>query len=301
MTKMVTPSIFSGCADNPVFFGATVRSFFSNYNYYKWQISTDGGVSWANTGISGVATPMLNAGQYEYTANYPPFIAGLADNGKRYKIVVATTPGNLGNINCSYTDIANVTTLNIQDCFVLPTGLQNFQGRLVNGAAELGWETLNEQPDIEMLVEKSTDGINFSVLEKIKGSASPGSSSKYHVRDPEKISVNTYYRIRLIEGAKHTLTNTVILRPSENADWSIQKVVNPFNNTITMQVSIPAKGKLTILLTDTYGRMILRTEQVYEKGTFSCRIPVKQDLKKGIYILTVQYADRSENVKLMKQ
>jgi hypothetical protein len=90
----VTPSVFSGCANNPAYFGAVVRSYFSNYNYYKWQISTDGGSSWSNTGISGIATTMLVSGQYEYTANYPPFIANLSDSGKRFRIVVATTPGN---------------------------------------------------------------------------------------------------------------------------------------------------------------------------------------------------------------
>jgi hypothetical protein len=297
----VTPSIFSGCANNPAYFGAVVRSYFSNYNYYKWQISTDGGSSWSNTGVSGIATPMLVAGQYEYTANYPPFIANQSDSGKRFRIVVATTPGNLGNTSCSYTDIANVTTLRIQDCMVLPAGIQNFHGWRQNDDVWLDWESVNEQPDMEMFVEKSTDGINFSVIQKINGNGPTGGSSKYHVKDQGKITVSTYYRIRLVEGAKHTLSNTITFNPSGKSEWSIQRVVNPFNNNISLQASIPEKGKIIFLLTDTYGRTILRNEQVFEKGTFSCSIPLKQELKKGIYILTVQYANRSENVKLMKQ
>jgi hypothetical protein len=244
---------------------------------------------------------MLVSGQYEYTANYPPFIANLSDSGKRFRIVVATTPGNLSNTSCSYTDIANVTTLKIQDCMVLPAGLQNFHGSRLNDDIQLNWETVNEQPGMEMLVEKSTDGINFRVIQKISNTGSPGSSSKYHVKDPGKITVSTYYRIRLIDGAKHTLSDIISFNPSASGEWSFQKVVNPFNNIISLQASIPEKGKIVFLLTDMYGRMILRNEQVFERGTFSCSIPVKQELKKGIYILTVQYANKSENVKLMKQ
>ncbi len=297
----VTPSVFTGCADNPAYFGATVRSYFSNYNYYKWQISTDGGSTWANTGVSGVATPMFTAGQYEYTANYPPFITSPSDSGKRFRIVVATTPGNLSSAGCSYTDIANVTTLNILDCFVLPSDIQNFHGSRQGEEILLSWETLNEQPDMELQVEKSTDGINFSVIQKLKGVASPGNSGKYHVKDPGKISINTYYRIRLVDGTRQVFSNTIMFGPAANAQWSVRKVVNPFNNTISLQASIPEKGKVIFILTDTYGRTILRNQQVFEKGTFSCSIPVQQELKKGIYILTVQYANGSENVKLMKQ
>lgn len=297
----VTPSIFNGCANNPAYFGAVVKSYFSNYTNYKWEISTDGGSTWANTGISGVATPVLVGGQYEYTANYPPFITSLSDSGKRYRIVVATTPGNLSTASCSYTDAANVTTLNILDCFVLPTGIRDLHGVQQKDGILLDWETFNEQPDTKMFLEKSTDGIHFNVIETITGAAPSGSGHTYHVTDPGKITMNTYYRIRLVDGAKFSYSNTIIFNASSIGEWSIQKVVNPFNNLVAMQVSIPEKGEISFKLTDTYGRKIMQRKQVFEKGTMSFSIPVQQDLKRGIYILTIQYANRSENVKLMKQ
>jgi len=297
----VTPSVFSGCADNPVYFGARVRSFFNNYSYYKWEKSIDGGASWSNTGIFGVATPVLVAGQFEYTANYPPFIALPSDSGHRYRLVVATTPASVNNASCNYKDNGNVTTLRINDCFVLPTGLQNFHAWKKNDEVLLDWETFNEQSDIELYIEKSTDGINFKTLYQIHGKGPNANSQKYNSSDKEKVLVPTYYRIRLNENGKHTLSNTIVINPSASTEWALTKVLNPFNDFITLQASVPQKGKMAFLLTDTYGRTILRTEQEFEKGTFNHRISLPQHLQTGIYILTIQYANKIENVKLLKQ
>jgi hypothetical protein len=297
----VTPSVFSGCANNPVFFGAIIRSFFSNYNYYKWQRSTDGGATWANTGISGVATPMFTGGQYEYTANYPPFIALSSDSGHRYRVVVATTPGNLGDINCSYADLANVTTLSILDCFVLPMGIENFRGWSQNNQVVLGWQTVNEFSPVDMYAEKSSDGIHFHEAGKITGNAPGSGNGNYQFTDPESSPGTSHYRLRIEENGKTTYSNIITINSSDKSGWAIHKVVNPFNHSISLQASIPEKGKMALLLTDTYGRLVMKTEQVFEKGSVNISIPVKQDVKTGIYILTVQYANRTENVKLMKK
>jgi hypothetical protein len=54
----------------------TVRSFYDNYNYYMWEKSTDGGVTWTSTGVSGgPVTPTWNGTEWQYTVDYPPFIA----------------------------------------------------------------------------------------------------------------------------------------------------------------------------------------------------------------------------------
>ncbi len=48
------------CRLNPLTIYDTVRSYFNNYVYYKWQRSTNNGVTWADaTGALGPATPHL--------------------------------------------------------------------------------------------------------------------------------------------------------------------------------------------------------------------------------------------------
>ncbi len=295
----VTPSVFSGCADNPVYFGAIVRSFFSNYNYYKWEKSIDGGSTWSNTGIFGTATPFFNAGQYEYTANYPPFIALPSDSGNRYRIVVGTTAGNVNNANCSYTDLANITTLRINDCFVLPTGLRNLTGWKKSNGLDLSWETYNEQQNVQLQVEKSTDGIHFNTLQQFSGKGPVGNKVVYHFTDHEQLRVATYYRIRLVENSQQTLSNTIVMVPE--AKSYLIKVINPFRDVISLQASIPQKEKISFTVMNSYGTVLVKTEQVFEKGIVNHQISLPPKLAKGMYILHVQFADRMENMKLLKQ
>jgi trimeric autotransporter adhesin len=297
----VTPSTFNGCAGNPVYFGATVSSFFDNYNYYKWEKSTDGGLSWASTGVSGIATPTISGGQYVYTADYPPFLANLSDNGVRYRIVVGTTALNLSNTSCSYTDATNITTLHIIDCFPLPMGIENFRGWLNGDKVLLGWQTVNEFSQVDFYAEKSNDGINFHEIGNISGTMPGSGNGNYQFTDPEKASGTNYYRLKISDNGKISYSSTVMINTADHSAWTIHNVVNPFNNTISIQASIPSKGKMAFILTDTYGRLIQKSEQVFEKGMFSHSISVNPNVITGIYILTVQYENRSVNVKLMKR
>ncbi len=76
--------------------GGTVQSYFSNYVNYKWQKSTDDGATWTDDGSPGTGTPTVNgSGEYEYTVNYPQFVATQSDSGTQYRLIVATTPSNL--------------------------------------------------------------------------------------------------------------------------------------------------------------------------------------------------------------
>src|SRR4030095_15028078 len=47
------------CDSNSVTINDTIRSYFNNYTYYKWQRSTDGGSTWTDvTGNIGPITPV---------------------------------------------------------------------------------------------------------------------------------------------------------------------------------------------------------------------------------------------------
>jgi hypothetical protein len=101
------------CAGNTLTVTDTVRSYYNVYIYYKWQRSTDGGVTWTDIpGTNGVAAPVLmSPNNYEFRNSYtiPPSATTPANNGDKYRMVVATNAVNLAGSTCNYSDVFPLT------------------------------------------------------------------------------------------------------------------------------------------------------------------------------------------------
>jgi hypothetical protein len=118
------------CDSNVVEMSTVVRSFYNNYNHYRWEKSTDGGVTWNSAGADTVVTPTWNGTEYEYTAVFPPFIAYYSDSGSMYRVVVATSASNLASPTCNFNESAEIT-LNVDPCGdLLKNDILSFRGRM---------------------------------------------------------------------------------------------------------------------------------------------------------------------------
>ncbi|RYY55012.1 MAG: hypothetical protein EOO05_19795, partial [Chitinophagaceae bacterium] len=107
----LTPSV---CRGNALTITDTVRSFFPNYTYHRWQRSTDGGASWFDIGsILGPATTIFNGLLYQYVSTYtvPPANTTPANSNDKYRVLVGTSILNLLNLGCRATDVTNAVTL----------------------------------------------------------------------------------------------------------------------------------------------------------------------------------------------
>ena len=126
---------------------------------YRWRIS------WSDvTAPAGPATPVWNGTAWEYVSSYtvPTTATLVANAGDKYKLVVATTSANLGNVNCRFTDNGNIITLSIVDCGIpLATRLVSFTGHIGKQPSLLNWSTSGEDEIIYFDVEKSYDGIKL--------------------------------------------------------------------------------------------------------------------------------------------
>ncbi|MEO8404904.1 MAG: hypothetical protein ABI480_09920, partial [Chitinophagaceae bacterium] len=151
----------------------TVSSFFDNYVYYKWQRSTDGGVTYVDiTGAQGPAIPILVNGQWQYQTHYviPPAQATIANNGDMYRVVAATSISNLGSNNCIVTNGINFLTLNVLNCGTpLKTDIISFNGKLVGDMANLSWTTSKEDEQVTYKIERSNDGASFTLVGLVNG------------------------------------------------------------------------------------------------------------------------------------
>jgi hypothetical protein len=285
------------CAGDNVRISALVRSFFDNYTEWMWERSTDGGLSWQSTGVTGSSTAVDNgSGQYEYEAFYPTFISGASTNGHKYRFRVASTQDNLSEADCSF---LNVTTIqiNVENCVILPTKLLSFTGQLNNGNAYLKWVTDNETPNTIYEVERSSDGTSFSKIASVQG-ISPDAKYTYNFTDPKPAGSQAYYRIKMVEGEVHKYSKIILL--SSKPEYSIRNLANPFGSQISFDIVSPERGKANIQLTDLYGRIVKQSQMSIMQGLNEIFLRNLDHLSNGMYALRIQIGERIITKQVLK-
>ena len=146
------PSMVYAPSNPIVFMGSsltirdTVRSYFDNYTWYKWQTKPANG-PFAGTWIDVVpaatgnfGTPPLVNGQYEYTIAYtiPGTATQLTNAGDAYRMVVASNASNLAN-GCNFVPSTTFTLLPTD----APCAFKDTNYAVAPQTGNINWNKLN--------------------------------------------------------------------------------------------------------------------------------------------------------------
>ncbi|HMK24767.1 MAG TPA: T9SS type A sorting domain-containing protein [Chitinophagaceae bacterium] len=280
------------CDSNTILLQDTIRSFFNNYVYYKWQRSTNGGASWSDvTGALGPATPFWNGTAWEYVSSYnvPPSQTQLANNGDLYRVVVATTLSNLSDVNCRFTD-PGIISLRVIDCGIgLASRFLSFNGYTSDNHALLKWTTARESESLSFDIEKSTDGSVFSVIATISSSNDYISEENFYpFTDPTILTGKTFYRVKMrnIAGGS-SYSRTILLAASADPFFFIT-VINPFSNSLDLEVAADHSGTAYATLIDQSGRTVNKRTFAVASGVNRLVMTNTGQLATGVYFLRLQ-------------
>jgi hypothetical protein len=301
-TPTLNPTV---CQFNPITISNKMQSYFSNYTYYKWQRSTDGGTTWVDIpNQSGSGAPSLVGGQWEYNTSYtiPPANTTLANSGDRYRQIVATTATNLNGSTCQATDGISIISLNVlTDCTPLNTQLLFFNGKLQNNHAQLSWTTSKEEEAFRFGIERSSDGIHFTRIGTVNGYNGRAENNHYSYIDSSALTGMAYYRIAMIDQANKTKYSRTIQLSDKSETFSVNVTTNPFDKHLSFNVTTDKYSKVTVLLLDATGNVVKERAYTASAGFNSFSIPDTYNLTPGIYILKVYNEDKTQSIKLMKK
>ena len=286
----------------------TIRSYFNNYVHYKWQRSTDGGTTWNDLpGTTGDATSIQTGspGAYQYVVGYvvPPSMTTMANNGDRYRVIVATTATNLTNSNCQMSDGTSIR-LNIINCgVVLSTDLISFNGKLVNDYGQLTWTTSKEDEPISFNIERSNDGINFFTIGTVNSHNDYSAAiNRYTFNDPVQILGKKFYRIVMINrNLQKKYSRVIQLSKGVSSVFTLLNVVNPFYDKIDFDISIPADGKVDVQLIDMMGKTVKKTSYIVQEGINSLNLGNTDNLAAGMYIFQLSHQGEVLTSKVIKK
>ena len=294
--------IVLGCSSNPfvVNLSDTVRYIYNNsYVHFKWQKSNVGGTVWTDMtgpGTSGVGTPVLVNGLYQYVTNLPSFLAYPSDSGTYYRVIVATTAANLHN-NCAFNDKSS-TMIQVINCLLLnEASITQFKGQLNNAKTFLSWMGNEEQGLDKYVIEKSADGVVFNSIGSV--AAQNMHSAYYQFADPDLIFNNSYYRLKMIDmNGMFRYSKTILLSPQ--LAFEIRSVQNPFNDQVNIDIISPENNMLLFNLYDVMGKRVKTYRQNAVKGLNQVNIG-QVSCSDGIYLLSVTSGNKTLYTKLVRK
>ena len=301
LTMNYNPEVL-GCKESAfqVTLRDTIRFVYNSYVYFKWQKSNVGGTIWTDMtgpGTSGIGTPTLVNGLYQYITTLPTFMAVAADSGTYYRVVVATTASNLAN-NCAYKDQSTTMIRAITCGIILNAQFVQFRGTLLGKKGHLSWTTNNEQNLSHYEVEKSSDGRNFYSIGIVN--AINFEEAFYNYNDPEDINGNRFYRLKMVQ-RDNLFKYSNIIELSTALSFEVNNIQNPFTDKINIDISIPESGNININLFNDKGQKVKLITQTISRGFNKITLPELGNLSTGIYFISVEYKNQIHKRKLIKQ
>ncbi len=292
------------CQTNPITINDTIRSYFNTYQNYKWQRSVDNGSTWTDIGATGTATPVLNGTEWEYITSYtvPTSATNLSDSGNRYRVVVSTTSGNLGDASCQVTDGVSLISLNVIDCgTVLKTDLLSFNGKMQNNRSLLYWTTSRENERFHFTVEKSVDGINFFRIGYVNSYNNPGAeTNQYSFVDSAGISGKINYRIVVSNFSGQTKYSRIIQLGTKPEEFNVRVLTNPFHRDLVFDLITNKDSKIEAVLLNAAGNVIQKQVYTAYSGSNNYSMANTESLPAGIYVLQVQLKEKTISKKIIK-
>ncbi len=288
----------TACAGWPITLSDTVKSYFNNYVNYRWETSTDG-ITWNAVNAGSSKVPVVENGLYVYHVD-TVLVPVKADSATYYRVKVGTTTDNLDNPDCSvYNSQKIFLKVYSTTCPLLDVSLLNFNGALINDKAVLRWTSENENNLLAYEVEKSLDGIHFTKVGKVPVLNDRGSSA-YTFNDPQNLVNTTFYRLKLLNKNTSEYKYSKIASVYNTGGSFAITTVNPFKNSIKMNVFVPSEGIIEFNLCDIFGNVVKKKTLELYKGNSQQTLDDLYNLPTGIYILRAQFNGNVVQNKLIK-
>jgi hypothetical protein len=172
--------------------------------------------------------------------------------------------------------------------FVLPVAFTDFRGEKAGAINKLLWTTQTEANNSGFELQRSADGQRFSKLAFIATKADNGYSNSalnYIFNDENTFKGNNYYRLKQIDKDGRFKYSTVVLLRSKATEITLSSVYpNPAQNELNLVITSPSSEKVTIVVTDLSGKVIMQQTAQLVIGDNQQQLKV-QSLASGTYII----------------
>jgi hypothetical protein len=189
----------------------------------------------------------------------------------------------------------------------LPVKLVSISATKIATNVLVDWATASEINSLNYQVERSTDGVNFTLVGTVKAQGNSNGVSQYNFTDAGVTSLGStvlYYRLKMVDidgKFEYSKIVSVNLGVTNGTEITVSVFPNPYVNELYAKITTSSTGSATVQLKDGIGRMVSGvTKQSVSQGTNIIRIDGVDQLPRGIYFVEIEVNGTKYTSKIFK-
>jgi hypothetical protein len=188
---------------------------------------------------------------------------------------------------------------------IMSMSLLSFEGERSGDQVKLNWLTVNEEENEAFIIERSVDGENFEEIGHKPGAGNSFEVLSYSFNDEHPEKGTNFYRVRLMNsmgGVSYSNITPVKFMPEETTINISNPSPNPFHKNFVVSYTTSHSGPVNLKLASLHGDVIFEGESFAEKNRKEeFLFEDKENIRPGVYFLTLSQNDESRMVKLIKR
>ena len=177
---------------------------------------------------------------------------------------------------CTATAPATVIFLN-----TLPIKLTNLAAVAVNkNTVDVKWNTATEEGNEKYILERSTNGINFSPVYNVTVSKASSASNYGYRDDVTGLSANIiYYRVKIYShGALYSVSSIVKInsKPDQAKNYIVSVIQNSTKTDPVVNFYASGSGFVSLNVLDADGKILFKTQTQAAAGLNSIQLPANK-------------------------
>ena len=183
----------------------------------------------------------------------------------------------------------------------LPVELTAFNANCINNTTTINWQTASEHNSATFEVEKSRDGVNWTVLETVAAAGNSTAMLDYSVTDLELLAATVYYRLNQVDqdGASK-IYGPISAQCGEEVDFSAVVFPNPTSGAVTIEINNSLEQSVGIQICGADGKEMLGVKRTIAAGITQIPLAIEA-YKSGVYTVKVLGENSVKTVMLIVQ
>ncbi|MEJ8758314.1 T9SS type A sorting domain-containing protein, partial [Pontibacter sp. H259] len=194
--------------------------------------------------------------------------------------------------------------LNVRVVAPLPVELKSFTANYKEGNVVLEWSTASESNNSHFEIEMASADVNsFRKVGEVKSKVGNSSTTTNYTfnRYTSNTGQTEYYRLKQVDlDGTSAYSKIVAVKPMFVAK-PMQVAPNPLKLDSKVYISTKVNGKAILRVTSLTGKQVYFEQLNLHEGHNEIPVTYYNNLKAGVYIVTVDYEDKREAIRVLKK